>query len=111
TEEDGLMGGLRHRAGRVAGVTKAVLAAVLLGGTVTTALSFALESQANAFSATPAWTTTGGTPASTLTCGTWYIATMASSTGGGSATVSLIGGGGGGAGSSTGIGNEGNTAV
>ena len=29
------MGGLRHRAGRVAGVTKAVLAAVLLGGTLT----------------------------------------------------------------------------
>ena len=49
------MGGLRHRAGRVAGVTKAVLAAVLLGGTLTAGLSFALATQATAFSATPQW--------------------------------------------------------
>jgi hypothetical protein len=105
------MGGLRRRAGGAAGVTKAVLAAVLLGGTLTGALSFALATQASAFSATPSWTTVTGTPASSLTCGTWYLATMASSTGGGSATVSLTGGGGGGAGSSTGLGNEGNGAI
>ena len=51
------MVGLRHRAGRVAGVTKAVLAAVLLGGTLTAGLSFALAGQATAFSATPQWFT------------------------------------------------------
>ena len=67
------MGGLRNRAGRVAGVTKAVLAAVLLGGTLTTALGLALATQASAFSATPQWFTTAGAPASSLTCGTWYV--------------------------------------
>ncbi len=95
------MGGLRHRAGRVAGVTKAVLAAVLLGGTLTAGLSLALETQATAFSATPSWFNTDGTPASSLTCGNWYFATMSSQTGGGSAAIGLTGGGGGGGGSST----------
>ena len=64
------MGGLRHRAGRVAGVTKAVLAAVLMGGTLTVGLSFALAGQATAFSATPQWfLASTGAPASSLTCG------------------------------------------
>jgi hypothetical protein len=97
------MVGLRHRAGRVAGVTKAVLAAVLLGGTLTAGLSLALAGQATAFSATPQWfLASTGAPASSLTCGTWYYTTMAASTGGGSATLTLTGGGGGGGGSSTG---------
>jgi hypothetical protein len=106
------MVGLRHRAGRVTRVTKAVLAAVLLGGTLTAGLSLALATQATAFSATPAWFTTAGTPASTLTCGTWYFSTMGAQTGGGSATISLAGGGGGGGGSSTEtFANEANTAT
>jgi large repetitive protein len=107
------MGGLRHRRGRVAGATKAMLAAVLLGGTLTTALSFALATQATAFSATPQWiNATTGSPVSTLTCGTWYFATMSSQTGGGSAAISLTGGGGGGGGSSTGtLTNNANTAT
>ncbi len=107
------MGGLRHRAGGVAGVTKAVLAAVLLGGTLTTALSFAFATQATAFSATPQWVNaTTGSPVSSLTCGTWYFATMSSQTGGGSAAISLSGGGGGGGGSSTGaLSDNANTAT
>lgn len=106
------MGGLRHRAGRVAGVTKAVLAAVLLGGTLTAGLSLALETQATAFSATPSWFNTDGTPASSLTCGNWYFATMSAQTGGGSAAIGLTGGGGGGGGSSTsGLSNNVNTAT
>ena len=107
------MGGLRHRAGVVAGVTKAVLAAVLLGGALTTALSFAFATQATAFSSTPQWVNVAtGSPVSTLTCGTWYFATMSSQTGGGTAAISLTGGGGGGGGSSTGtLTNNANTAT
>ena len=107
------MGGLRHRAGRVAGVTKAVLAAVLLGGTLTAGLSLALATQATAFSATPSWFNTNGTPASSLTCGNWYYATMSSTDGRWAApAISLTGGGGGGGGSSTGgLGDNSNKAT
>ena len=79
------MGGLRPGSGHVARVTKAILAAVLLGGALTLAAA-ATATEAGAFSATPQWFTTGGTAVSSLSCDTWYYTTMGPQTGGGSAS-------------------------
>ena len=61
-------------------VGKAGLATALLGGFLV-ALVVPSSTPAFAFSATPAWTTTGGTPVATLTCGTWYVTTLGAQTG------------------------------
>ncbi len=93
----GSMSGLRNQRRRGSLVIRAAVVAALCGGV----LSVVAATPASAFSPTPQWYTTAGSPVSSLSCGTWYYTTMGAQTGGGNASITIIGGGGGGGGSST----------
>ena len=107
------MNGLRNRTRGLRRLGTVAMAMALGGGVLAVAGATAVDTAtpAGAVSATPSWTTTGGSSVSSLACDTWYITTLSSQTGGGSATVTLVGGGGGGGGSSVGLGNEANTGT
>jgi large repetitive protein len=108
------MNGLRNRVRGLRSLSTAAMALALAGGalTITAVTAVTNAAPAAAMSASPAWFTTLGVSAPTLSCGTWYVTTMSAQAGGGNANITIIGGGGGGGGSSLdGIGNEANTGA
>jgi large repetitive protein len=97
----GSMNGRGKSSRRVALFIRSGVVAALCGGVLSVVGVVGLATPAAAFSSTPQWFTTTGSPASSLACGTWYYTTMGAQTGGGSASITIVGGGGGGGGSST----------
>ena len=81
---------------RVRQLVAAVFAASLAVGSMA---AIELGSTTPAGATAPTWTTLSGAPASSLTCGNWYIASLPS--GDNAANINMIGGGGGGGASST----------
>jgi large repetitive protein len=106
------MNGQRTKARRAALLSRAAVVAALCGGLLSVVGVIGTATPAAAFSATPQWYNTSGSPVSSLSCGTWYYTTMGAQTGGGSATITLYGGGaGGGGGTPVAVGNTANSAV